>query len=65
MYGGEDFAREVQVYIKMVDTACETADDDTLKKMEEHFMMCCKLEHMFWDQANHLMEWPDILAAAC
>lgn len=63
MYGGEDFAREVREFIAMVDAACETADDATLGEMEKHFIMCCKLEHMFWDQANDLLEWPDILAA--
>jgi len=60
MYGGEDFAREVREYIELVDAACSSADRSTLKEMERHFMMCCKLEHMFWDQANDMLEWPDI-----
>lgn len=64
MYGGDDFQREVREYIAMVDTACKTADDETLKHMEKHFVMCCKLEHMFWDQANERMQWPDIVGTA-
>jgi len=48
-------------YIAMVDAACKTADAETLKRMEEAFMMCCKLEHMFWDQAENLMQWPQIV----
>jgi len=31
-----------------------------IKKMEQHFIMCCKLEHMFWDQAEALMKWPHL-----
>lgn len=48
-------------YIVMVDAACKTADAETLKNMEDAFMMCCKLEHMFWDQAQNMMEWPEIV----
>lgn len=44
----------------MVDRACGTASSDTLKEMEKHFIMSCKLEHMFWDQADTKMEWPKI-----
>jgi thiaminase/transcriptional activator TenA len=62
MYGGEDFAREVREYIAMVDAACKTVNKQTLKEMEKHFLMSCKLEHMFWDQADATMEWPNILA---
>ena len=29
-----------------------------IKEMEHHFIMSCKLEHMFWDQAVTMMEWP-------
>jgi thiaminase len=61
MYSGEEWAAEVKEYIEMVNAACATADEDTLKKMKEHFIMCCKQEHMFWDQAHTLMEWPAVL----
>lgn len=60
MYGGEDFEKEVKDYIAMVDRACETANEDELKQMQKHFNMCCKLEHMFWDQAYNIMVWPNI-----
>ena len=62
MYGGEDFEREVKDYIAMVDAVCKTADAEMLRKMEYHFIMCCKLEHMFWDQADTLMQWPNIVS---
>lgn len=61
MYGGEDFEKEVKDYVAMVDAACKTADKATLKEMEKHFFMSCKLEHMFWDQAQNRMEWPVIV----
>lgn len=60
MYGGEDFEKEVTDYIGMVDAAAKDADSKTIERMEEHFIMSCKLEHMFWDQALNLMGWPDI-----
>jgi thiaminase len=60
MYGGDDFAREVRDYRQMVDVACSTADKERFKVMEQHFIMCCKLEYMFWDQALNCMEWPTI-----
>jgi thiaminase/transcriptional activator TenA len=61
MYGGDAFEKTVKAYIEMVDAACKTADADTLKAMEKHFLMSCKLEHMFWDQASNMMQWPDIV----
>ncbi|KAL9188104.1 hypothetical protein ACHAXT_006482 [Thalassiosira profunda] len=58
MYAGEEFAKEVNDYIAIVDKAAKTAAEDTLKQMEEHFIMSCKLEHLFWNQAHELMQWP-------
>ena len=58
MYGGEEFQSEVREYIALVDNVCENADSNTIAEMEKHFIMCCKLEYMFWDQANALLEWP-------
>jgi len=60
MYGEEEFERKVKDYIAIVDdAAAKGGDEETLKKMKEHFIMSCKLEHMFWDQAQNLMSWPD------
>lgn len=64
MYGGDEFEKEVTDYIALVDAAANAADTETKEKMQEHFLMSCKLEHMFWDQAENLMEWPDIVGAA-
>ena len=61
MYGGDDFAKEVHDYIAMVNAACADPSSD-LERMKEHFIMSCKLEHMFWDQAGSLMGWPEFPA---
>ena len=61
MYGGEEFEKEVKDYIAIVDDVAKRSDEATVKKMEEHFIMSCKLEHMFWDQAQELMQWPKIV----
>lgn len=61
MYGGEEFEKEVKDYIEMCETAATNADEATRREMEKHFIMSCKLEHMFWDQAQKRMEWPDIV----
>jgi len=50
----------VKDYIAMNNKACQSADAETLKNMEKHFLTCCKLEHMFWDQAQEQMQWPVI-----
>eukprot|EP00550_Attheya_septentrionalis_P000044 CAMPEP_0198285238 /NCGR_PEP_ID=MMETSP1449-20131203/4566_1 /TAXON_ID=420275 /ORGANISM="Attheya septentrionalis, Strain CCMP2084" /LENGTH=237 /DNA_ID=CAMNT_0043982583 /DNA_START=110 /DNA_END=823 /DNA_ORIENTATION=- len=61
MYAGDEFEKEVTDFIAMVDVAAKNADSDTYQKMEEHFLMSCKLEHMFWDQAQNLMKWPEMI----
>lgn len=66
MYGGEEFEREVKEFIAIVDDVAKEADSETLKRMEEHFIMSCNLEHMFWDAADNLMQWPDFsLSRGC
>jgi TENA/THI-4/PQQC family len=61
MYGGDEFEKEVKDYIAMVNVACQSASPESLEVMKRHFIMSCKLEHMFWDQASERMTWPDIL----
>ena len=47
-----------------VDQAIADADEETIAKMQEHFNMTCRLEHMFWDQANSLMDWPELKSSS-
>lgn len=74
MYAGDEFENEVRDFIAMVNAECERlqspkddggdnnsdATERTLARMQQHFIMACKLEHMFWDQASTKMQWPDI-----
>jgi len=68
MYAGDEFEKEVRDFIAMVNAECEriqSSDVDGeakagLKRMEQHFIMGCKLEHMFWDQASTKLQWPEI-----
>ena len=61
LYASEEFEKEVSDYIAIVDKAAKDLDEELLANMERHFIMCCKLEHMFWDQAQELTNWPEIL----
>eukprot|EP00553_Chaetoceros_curvisetus_P007528 CAMPEP_0204626328 /NCGR_PEP_ID=MMETSP0717-20131115/12010_1 /ASSEMBLY_ACC=CAM_ASM_000666 /TAXON_ID=230516 /ORGANISM="Chaetoceros curvisetus" /LENGTH=208 /DNA_ID=CAMNT_0051642237 /DNA_START=22 /DNA_END=648 /DNA_ORIENTATION=- len=59
MYASVEFEKEVRDYISMVDVVAKDANEETLERMQDHFITSCKLEHMFWDQAEGLMQWPD------
>ncbi|KAL3793441.1 hypothetical protein ACHAW5_001616 [Stephanodiscus triporus] len=59
MYSGEGFEKVVNDYKAIVDDMSKGVDSETLKRMEGHFIMACKLEHLFWDQANDLAGWPE------
>ena len=61
LYASEEFEKEVSDYIAIVDKVAKDLDEESLAKMEEHFIMSCKLEHMFWDQAQALTKWPENL----
>lgn len=61
MYGGDEFEKEVTDYIEMVDDVASKVSAEKVELMKEHFLMCCKLEHMFWDQAMDQMDWPSEL----
>ena len=58
MYASDQFESDVNDYINMVNAAAANVSQITVLKMEEHFIMSCKLEYMFWDQGLQLMEWP-------
>lgn len=58
LYASEEFEKEVTDFIDMVNNTAKDLDEDSIARMEEHFIMSCKLEHMFWDQAEDLTRWP-------
>lgn len=67
MYAGDDFVKDVKEYLALVDAELDRLQADPnddngaiLTRMVGHFVTGCKLEHMFWDQAETLLEWPKI-----
>ena len=58
LYASDEFEKEVSDIISIVNDIAKDLDDEAISKMEEHFIMSCKLEHMFWDQAQELTKWP-------
>ena len=58
---GSAFEERVGRYKAMVDAACQSATAHEFAEMKRHFLMACKLEHMFWDQAMTMMQWPTIV----
>jgi thiaminase/transcriptional activator TenA len=61
LYASDEFEKEVTDFIKIIDNVAKNLDEASISRMEEHFVMCCKLEHMFWDQAEELTKWPSNL----
>lgn len=61
MYASDEFEKDVEDYKAIVDDVISSSDCDekTIAKMQEHFIKCCELEHMFWDQAESLLQWPE------
>ena len=59
LYAGEAFEQRVYEYIQLVDCACAEALKMVFSEMTKHFIIACKLEHMFWDQALTLKSWPE------
>jgi len=67
-YASDEFEKDVKDYLVMVDVECAriqaTESSEEAKKMltsmQQHFIMGCKLEHMFWDQAQTNLQWPNL-----
>lgn len=55
---GGEFEGKVRDYKAMVDAVCRSANTTEFEEMKRHFLVACKLEYMFWDQAMTMMQWP-------
>ena len=53
-YGGDEFARSVEKAIHICDELAEKCTEEQQQAMTEVFVMCSKLEWMFWDSAYRL-----------
>lgn len=56
-YGGEDFAESVASAIAIADELAENCTEEQREAMTEAFVMCSKLEWMFWNSAYNMEKW--------
>ena len=56
-YGGEDFSRSVSRAIEICDELAESCTESRQKEMLEAFVVCSKMEYLFWDSAHNLEQW--------
>ncbi len=56
-YGGEDFAESVEKAILICNEVADLCTDEQRKAMTEAFVMCSKMEWMFWDSAYKQEQW--------
>lgn len=56
-YGDEAFAAATRRAIEICDELAEAADIKTCRHMTEVFVICAKMEWMFWDSAYNFEKW--------
>ena len=56
-YGGEAFEDSVKMAIAICDELAEKCTEEQRKAMTEAYVMCSKMEWLFWDSAWHLEKW--------
>ncbi|MCL2124286.1 MAG: TenA family protein, partial [Desulfovibrionaceae bacterium] len=57
-YGGDEFAATVQKAIAICDEAAASCTEAQRRAMTEAYVLCTKMEWMFWDSAWKLEAWP-------
>jgi len=57
-YGGEEYGQAVRRAIAIADELAESATLALRAEMTEAFVLCTKMEWMFWDSAWRLEDWP-------
>ena len=57
-YGGDEFAKAVLRAIAICDEVAASCTEARRKDMTEAFVVCTKMEWMFWDSAWKLETWP-------
>ena len=58
MYGGDEFAAIVQQAKEMMDDVAKQLTDAQRAACRKHFVLCCKLEYMFFDAPWRAEAWP-------
>jgi thiaminase/transcriptional activator TenA len=57
-YGGDEFAATVRQAIAICDEVAASCTEARRRAMTEAFVLCTKMEWMFWDSAWKLETWP-------
>ena len=57
-YGGEEYGQAVTQAVAMADELAEAAGPDLRREMTDAFVLCSKMEWMFWDSAWRREAWP-------
>lgn len=57
-YGGEEFTKAVQQAEQITNDLAQNATDEIRKKMIDTYIMCTRMEFMFWNSAYELEKWP-------
>lgn len=56
-YGGEEFNQSVETAIKICDELAEKSSESLKEKMIEAYIMCSKMEWLFWNSAYKQEQW--------
>ena len=56
-YVGEEFEKSVEKAVRICDELAEKCTEEQQKAMTEAFVLCSKMEWMFWDSAYRLEQW--------
>ena len=57
-YGGDEYGQAVKRAVLLTDELAEAGADSLRQSMTEAFVLCSKMEWMFWDSAWNLEPWP-------
>lgn len=57
-YGGEEFEKSVNTAITISNELADKCTKEQRQQMTDAYVMCSKMEWLFWDSAWRLEEWP-------
>lgn len=57
-YGSEEFSEDVRVAVDIADELAAATTEAMRREMTQAFILCSKMEWMFWDSAWRLEKWP-------
>ncbi|MBK5721168.1 thiaminase II [Dysgonomonas sp. Marseille-P4677] len=57
-YGGDDFEKSVNMAISICDQLADKCTEEQRQAMTDAYVMCSKMEWLFWDSAFRLEKWP-------